>query len=426
MTATHSVAGRMPAGIASKPGKWPTLLALLVASALATAEPTRLTEQQAIEFALQRASLRAIESSELSIADSEVLAAGTPANPSLSIGQENTGNGASQTREFTLEIQQTVDLAGKRPLYKAAAEQRAEAKRLAQFTQRAELAAEVRKAHAAALYRKRMEQLQGAWLQRLESAHGVVTKLAKGGEVAGFDRRRLERELQNAQARKALAAGEAERAQAALASLIGQPMAQAGEASGELLPADLPPLAGLLASQQQRDDFSALEASALAFDREKAAASKLRIPDLTIGIGGKRTDSAGQNENGVLLNVSIPIPLFDQGQAAVQRASAGAAATRAEREMKLQRQQAELQALWQQARNQLLTAESYRQQSAPAARQLSRIAEIAYRAGESGILELLDAYRGELDAAITALDYAYQARITRIELDTLAGAKRYE
>ena len=57
---------------------------------------------------------------------------------------------------------------------------------------------------------------------------------------------------------------------------------------------------------------------------------------------------------------------------------------------------------------------------------MSRIAEIAYRAGESGILELLDAYRGELDAAITALDYAYQARITRIELDTLAGAKRYE
>ena len=51
-----------------------------------------------------------------------------------------------------------------------------------------------------------------------------------------------------------------------------------------------------------------------------------------------------------------------------------------------------------------------------------RIAEVAYRAGESTVLELLDAYKGALDAETTALDLEWKAREVRIELDQLTGS----
>ena len=54
------------------------------------------------------------------------------------------------------------------------------------------------------------------------------------------------------------------------------------------------------------------------------------------------------------------------------------------------------------------------------------IAETAYRAGEGSLLELLDAYRAELDAQQMKLDLALQARLSRIELDSLTGASQYE
>ena len=52
---------------------------------------------------------------------------------------------------------------------------------------------------------------------------------------------------------------------------------------------------------------------------------------------------------------------------------------------------------------------------------LLRIAEAAYRAGESNILELLDAYKGAMEAEITALDLEWKARDACIELDQLTG-----
>jgi cobalt-zinc-cadmium efflux system outer membrane protein len=77
--------------------------------------------------------------------------------------------------------------------------------------------------------------------------------------------------------------------------------------------------------------------------------------------------------------------------------------------------------MWQQASELRDGAAALR--AAPAG-DLSRTAETAYRAGEGGILELLDAYRTELDAELAALELELRARLARIELDELSGADR--
>ena len=49
------------------------------------------------------------------------------------------------------------------------------------------------------------------------------------------------------------------------------------------------------------------------------------------------------------------------------------------------------------------------------------IADAAYRGGELGILELLDAFRGAVDDELQGLELALLARRARIELERAAG-----
>jgi len=90
------------------------------------------------------------------------------------------------------------------------------------------------------------------------------------------------------------------------------------------------------------------------------------------------------------------------------------------------RLEAALRGVWRQAAELRQVAASFRRESLGSSRDLTHIAEAAYRAGEGNILDLLDAYRAELNAETTALDLELRARLARIELDVLSGARTHE
>ena len=69
----------------------------------------------------------------------------------------------------------------------------------------------------------------------------------------------------------------------------------------------------------------------------------------------------------------------------------------------------------------IAAAERYRRDAVAPSADLVRIAETAYRTGESTVLELLDAYKGALEAETMALDLEWKAREASIELDQLTG-----
>jgi len=75
-----------------------------------------------------------------------------------------------------------------------------------------------------------------------------------------------------------------------------------------------------------------------------------------------------------------------------------------------------------QATQLIAAAERYRREAVLPSSDLVRIAKSAYRAGESTVLELLDAYKGALEAELTALDLEWKAREALIELDQLTGS----
>ena len=127
-------------------------------------------------------------------------------------------------------------------------------------------------------------------------------------------------------------------------------------------------------------------------------------------------------ENGMALSLSIPLPVFDRQQVGRQRAEAEALQARAEYRLARSRAEGELRGLYLQAERLRATAADYRTHALAATPELLRIAEAAYRGGESTLLELLDAYRGALETETTALELEQRAREARIEYDLITGS----
>lgn len=404
------------------------LAALISATGLgvAWAEPPPLTEGEAVRGALSRPAYREAETSRVVQAEIAVTEAGLLPNPVLDIARDRIGVVGGDTTERTAQLSQTFDFSGRRALRREAATQRLDAARLDGKDRRLTTIAEVRRVFAETLHRDRVQGALGQWLARIEAATLVAAQLAKAGEVSGYERRRFQREAQTARARLSGVQADAARNREKLAALTGKRPEEARHLAGELLPGALPALEAALAGLRRRPDLASLVAQAEAFERERQAAERAWIPDLTLSVGQKRIEEPAHSGNGVILGVSFSIPLFDRGQASQQRSRARAQAIRADHALALDKAEAELRGVWRQADELRKAAEAFRGDSLAGFRDLSRIAEAAYRAGEATLLELLDAYRTELDSAITELDLELRARIARIEFDSLSGVSSYE
>jgi cobalt-zinc-cadmium efflux system outer membrane protein len=396
---------------------WRTAIALALGGALPFASlAAPLTENEALRRALTRPELAELARARIAEADAEVIAANTWANPSLELSRDKTG----VSRESAWRLAQPLDVSGRRGLRQDAARLRLEATEADTRAGRAERAAEVRRGFHEVLRQQSTLNVMDAWRVRFAAISTVVDKLTRAGDASGYDRRRLAREQQAAEAKAAEARAGLERSRARLAALIGAEPTAEGVA-GTLLPdppADIPTLQARLV---QRPDLAALVARAEAANADHAAAQR-HFPELTVGIGGKRVDDGPLRESGALFSVSMALPIFDRQQGAERRSAAQAMAARAEQALARQKAEGDLIGLHRQLAQLIAAAERYRREAVAPSTDLVRIAETAYRAGESTVLELLDAYKGALEAELTAIDLEGKARDARIELDQLTGS----
>ena len=387
------------------------VLSLCAGSALAG---TGITEAEALRLGLSRPEFSDLLQARVGEAEADALAAGTWANPTLELTRDKTGI----TRESSWQLMQPLDLSGRRGLREDAARHRVRATEADNRARRNERAVQLRRAFHDLLRQQETLRAVGDWAARFAVIGGVVDKLARAGEVAGYDRRRLEREQRSAEARLAEARADLERGRARLAALIGRDV---DDGIAGRLPPEMPPaIQNLQARLAARPDLSALTARVDAAQADNAAARR-NLPELTVGIGGKRADDGTARENGNLVMLAFNLPLFDRQQVGDQRSAAQAQAARAELGLARQQAEGELAGLHRQLTQLIIAAERFRGSAVAPSAELVRIAETAYRAGEFTILELLDAYKGALEAETTALDLEWKAREVRIELDQLTG-----
>ncbi|MDO8311999.1 MAG: TolC family protein [Sideroxyarcus sp.] len=403
-----------------------TYLGIVQAEQLTLTEALALTEREAVNGALSRPAWMEGEAGRVAVAESVVTETGLMPNPVFAVSRDRLGMAGGDITERSVQISQTFDFSGRRSLRHEAAIQRQDAEKYDGQIRRLSTIDEVRRTFAETLHRIQIQSALGLWLTRLESVSKVTAQLAKAGEASGYNRRRIEREAQTVKARLSVAQADAARSRETLAALTGKKPDEVMRLLGDLLPDVTPALDVLKAGLNQRPDLASLLSQAKAFERERMAAERGWVPDLTVGVGQKYLTEPTRSGSGAIVGVSFSIPLFDRSQAAQQRSLAKAQTIRSEHALALTRADAELRGAWRQADELRKAVIAYRYDVSNGSQNLSGIAEVAYRAGEAGLLELLDAYRTELDFSTTELDLALRARLAHIDLETLSGVSSYE
>jgi outer membrane protein, heavy metal efflux system len=387
---------------------WHRYLVLLLISPIAFgADDPALSLEAAVDQALQRAPQLSAGAASVEAAQSLAVSAGRLPDPSLVIGIDNLPvNGPdawSTTRDFMtmrkIGVMQEFPRGEKRRLQ----HERAEAE-----TDRAN----------AELAQTRLEVARDAaqaWI-RLATANTALEELRS---------LQSEVELSAASARAAVAAGrtsgaEALAAEAAVARLKNRILKMQSEARGAQadlarwlgedanrplapLPAfdELPtPAATLLSSPHLHGAILPFEARLAEARTDIALARADRRPDWSAELSFAKRGPDFSDMTSLQFTIGLPLFAKNRQNPVIAARSAELKRVEAERETEIRMHTAELEQMvieWQQLGEQL---DQYGKELVPLARERSRVALAAYRAGSSDLKVSLDAYGDEIDLLI--------------------------
>lgn len=397
--------------------------ALAVAAHAAAQEPgAPLEEDEVVRRALARPALEQQLRAHVDLARADARSTRRWPNPEASWAHEQVRAGGATERQDVAVLSQRLDLSGRRGLRGDAAERRVEAASADAALLRLDVEAEARHAFADALAQERRVAAFREAAQRLEAVAEAVTRRAASGDVAGYDRRRIERERLTVLGRLDLEEGALARAYARLAALIGAsdpaaPLSLRGQLAGGAPP----PLPALLERLPSRPDLRALELEARAGELEARAAGRWFLPEVELGGGLKSVDDGSGRASGFAATLEVPLPVFSRDQDERLRGEARTRAAQGRRALALEAARADVAGLHAEATRLAAAAARQRERGAADEPALARGAEAAYRGGEVGVLELVDAYRSALDAEVAAVELERAARRARVDLDRASG-----
>jgi cobalt-zinc-cadmium efflux system outer membrane protein len=377
---------------------------------------TTLTEADALaKLSSESPRVRAIRSG-IEIAKAEALAAARWPNPRVTYDRESV---AGITEDMTT-VAQPLPVTGRRGLEIRAGHAAVEAttQRINDEMRRAR--ADLRLAFADLAWAQSREQDIIRARDRLQQLAGILQKRQAAGDAAGFDRLRALREVSELDADRVVAAADRTRAQAVLASFFAPPVDPLSIVVVTSSVVSTIPSVDVLYSRalEARGESLALARDIEASGLLERAAARRAVPEPELVVGSK-TSTGGSA--GSVVAINVPIPLFDRGQPerALARARAAQAQARSEAfQVALRSQIASLRAI---ATERRAEAERYRTSASAGADELARIAQISYDAGERGIFELLDAYRGAMTARVRQSTLDAAARQVEVELEFVSG-----
>jgi outer membrane protein TolC len=167
-----------------------------------------------------------------------------------------------------------------------------------------------------------------------------------------------------------------------------------------------------------RAELRALQRAAERADLEMDAARRARLPSPDVFGGFKRADGESGRERGGVFGLTVSLPLFDAGRRESARWAAERTRVEAERASTERQVRAEIAG----ASETLGLRQAAVTEDVPGAGdELVGIAEVAYREGELGILELLDAIRTSSRARMRSIELRLDARLAQIALERAVG-----
>ena len=194
-----------------------------------------------------------------------------------------------------------------------------------------------------------------------------------------------------------------------------------GEFAGE---DSLPALQELLAQAvAARGDYLSGERQLERYAFERRAAGRVAIPDPIVTAGLKSSTAPGRSGNGYVVSVTVPLALFNHGQADRDRLRATEGRTRSEQAARRQQIESDVRAAYEAVRLRRQAAETYSRSIGNTGAEMARAAQVAYEEGDRGILELLDANRVAMQAGVQALELSWLSKQAEIELNRSVGVE---
>jgi cobalt-zinc-cadmium efflux system outer membrane protein len=282
----------------------------------------------------------------------------------------------------------------------------------------AELVARVKQAFSEAVRADQLLMLSAEQLELLSRVRQAIAKKVEVGEGPGLDLARAETEVLKARRDVAAANASVSQAQLSLRSAIGDLEDEEIRAEGALPPFELPPRDVLLELLSERSPL--IVQARLDLDRARHQVDlqkQLRLD----GFGLEAEWEREPDDNKFLVGLRIPLPVWNRrgGEIAEARAAlARAQASLAQRELTLARELESLFHAYKLAHEQLALIEDGMLKEA---RRAMRGAEIAYRSGERGILEYLDAQRTLRQIQLDLVAARGDMERAGIEIERLAG-----
>ncbi|WP_439535795.1 TolC family protein [Methyloversatilis sp.] len=258
-------------------------------------------------------------------------------------------------------------------------------------------------------------------LELARSIRNRVEVRVNTGEAPRYELIRADTELLTAQKNADAAVLRIVQAKARLRALVAGQLPEEFELQGDLeRDFELPPLG------QLRDDMLArnpeifrLKAEIDRFTEQRELEKLRRMPDVSLKLARDRDPEYDANRIGV----AVTIPIFDRRQGQIAQAGAQVERTRLQLDNRLFQLQQQLDAAYRQfelSRNQVSALETGIVREAEAA---LKVAEAAYRFGERGILDFLDAQRVFRAVRNELISARYDLSAAVVEIERLSAVR---
>ena len=384
------------------------------------AEGTALTLAEAIARARSQAPQLQSADAALRAADANVGLSSFRPNPTLSVEAENVlGSGRYAGfggGEKTFSLSMPLELGGKRGARVRVAEAERSAARIGTQVAQADLTLQITEAFVTLAASERYVEIAKASNALAERAHHAARERVRVGKASPIEEQRADVLRINAEVRLDKAIRATRLAGATIARLTGSatPVAIASTwfERTDAVVVGQPAVANL--------SLAAAEAEVTAANARVDAARRDRIPDVTLTAGMRRIGES--SEKAAVLALSVPLPLFNQGTAAIARSRAEydrASATR--RGVALEFEQSTAQAEAEVA-DALAAARAANGPALAAAEEAARIARIGYAEGKFPQLELIEAERSLAETRETSVDALAALHTARARLARLQGS----
>lgn len=378
-----------------------------------------LTLSSAIDLALRSNPALSAATNELRAVEGAVIQAGLLPNPEVSTSVEDTQNKA--TRTTTIQLNQRIELGGKRSARIASAERGVDVAAADLAAKRLDIRATVIGAFFDVLVAQERIQQAEDLLGLAQRASQAASRRVIAGKISPVEETKARVAEASARVELNQAQRELVSARKLLAASWGSSTPHFVRAEGrtDLLPQlrsseeitrRLNASPALLRARHEVDRFSALA------DLERSR----RIPDVTVSLGSKKVEELGRNQT--IVGVSIPFPIFDRNQGNVLEAQRRADKARDELNVTEVRLSAEVTQNEERLKALLIEAQALQSEIMPGARSAYEAASKGFELGKFSFLEVLDAQRTFFQARSQYLRSLSDAHRTAADLERVLGS----